>query len=102
MLMVAILNWGKDLIFKQADSIESVHNLKRRLNLENADYIIFDGVLLCPICLDHANYQLDEEEQLEWFMTSVYPALEAEGRMSKKNGKWVRVQTHRNSERIPG
>ncbi len=90
--MVAILTWGKDLIFQPADSVERVHDLKRRLGLKDTDYIIHDSVCLCPIKLDCATRELTESEILEWKMVHVYPNLEKEGRMEKnKYGKYVLV-----------
>ncbi len=91
-LMCAILTWGKDLIFQPADSIQAVHDLKRRLDLKDTDYIIHDSVYLCPIKLDCANRELLESEILEWKMTYVYPALVKEGRMEmNRKGKYVKV-----------
>ena len=92
MLMVAILTWGKDLIFQPAHSIEEVHDLKRRLDLKDTDYIIHDSNFLCPIVMDMATREIDESEQIEWLHTTVYPALVAEGIMEKnKKGKYVLV-----------
>ena len=82
--MVAILSWNKDMIIQPVNSIQEVHNLKRRLAREDTEYIIHDSVFLCPIRFDHANRELTESEQLEWLMTEVYTALEGEGRMHKK------------------
>jgi len=90
-LMCAILAWGKDLIFQPIDSIQAVHDLKRRLDLKDTDFIIHDSVYLCPIKLDCATRELTESEILEWKMTHVYPALVAEGRMEKNRyGKYVK------------
>lgn len=92
MLMCAILAWGKDLIFQPADSVEAVHDLRRRMDLPDTDYIIHDSNFLCPIIMDIATRELTESEQIEWLHTKVYPALEVEGIMEKnKKGKYVRV-----------
>ncbi len=92
MLMLIILSWGKDLIFQPVDSVQAVHDLKRRLDLKDTDYIIHDSVYLCPIKLDCATRELLESEILEWKMTHVYPALVKEGRMEmNRKGKYVRV-----------
>lgn len=91
-IMLAILSWGKDLIFQPVDSVQAVHDLKRRLDLRDTDYIIHDSVYLCPIKLDNANKELTESEILEWKMVHVYPHLVAEGRMEKnKYGKYILV-----------
>jgi hypothetical protein len=91
-LMVAILRWDRDLIFQPVHSIHDVHDLKRRLDLKDTDYIIHDSVCLCPIKLDCAIRELTESEILEWKMTHVYPNLVTEGRMEKnKYGKFVKV-----------
>jgi len=90
--MLAILSWGKDLIFQPVDSVQAVHDLKRRLDLKDTDYIIHDSVYLCPIKLDNANKELTESEILEWKMVHVYPRLVAEGRMEKNRyGKYILV-----------
>ena len=94
-MMVAILAWGKDLIFQPAHSIEEVHDLKRRLDLKDTDYIIHDSNFLCPIVMDMATREIDESEQIEWLHTTVYPALVAEGIMEKnKKGRYVKVAHH--------
>jgi hypothetical protein len=86
--MVAILSWDKDMIIQPVRSVQEAHNLKRRLCLEDTDYIIHDSVFLCPIKFDHAIRELMESEQVEWVQTMVYPSLVKEGRMHKKgNGK---------------
>ena len=91
-IMIAILTWGKDLIFQPADSVQAVHDLKRRLDLRDTDYIIHDSNFLCPIVMDIATRELTESEQIEWLHTTVYPALVAEGIMEKnKKGKYVKV-----------
>jgi hypothetical protein len=84
MLMVAILSWNKDLIIQRVRSIEEARNLKQRLDREDTDYIVHDGVFLCPIKFDHANRELTESEQIEWLQSEVYPSLVREGRMDKK------------------
>jgi hypothetical protein len=92
MLMVAILTWEKDLVFQKVRSVQAVHDLKRRLALDDTDFIIHDSAFLCPIKLDCATRELDEDEQLEWLMTEAYPQLVAEGRMVRDNhGKYVSV-----------
>lgn len=83
-LMVAILAWGKDMIIQSVHSIQEVHNLKRRLDLEDTDYIIHDNEFLLPIRFDHANRELTESEQIEWLQKMVYPSLVKAGRMHKK------------------
>ena len=92
--MVAILTWGRDLIIQPIDSIQAVHDLKRRLSGNGAEreFIIHDSNLLCPVKLDNAVRQLDEEEQIEWLMTEAYPALVKEGKMEKNRfDKYVRA-----------
>lgn len=93
-LMVAILAWGKDLTFMPVESVQAVHDLKRRLDRKDTDYIIHDSVFLCPIKMDQATRELTESEQVEWLNTKVYPVLGEEGRMTRnKHGKYVRVKT---------
>lgn len=60
--MCAILTWA-------------VHDLKRRLDLKDTDFIIHDSVYLCPIKLDCATRELMESEILEWKTVHVYPAV---------------------------
>lgn len=81
-IMLAILSWGKDLIFQPVDSVQ----------VKDTDYIIHDSNFLCPIVMDIATRELTESEQIEWLHTKVYPALVAEGILEKnKKGKYVKV-----------
>jgi hypothetical protein len=88
MLMVAILQWGKELMFRRIESVQYVHDLKRRHNWEDTEFIIHDSTFLCPIKLDNATRELAEDEVLEFKMSEAYPQLEAEGRLIRKNGKY--------------
>ncbi len=89
MLMLIILAWGKDMVIQPVESVQAAHDLKRRLNKEDTDYIVFEGSFLYPVRLDRATRQLSEEEQLEWMMTEVLPQLEEEGRVIKRGRKYV-------------
>lgn len=90
MLMLIILTWGRDLVMGPANSVQDVHDMKRRLDIPDADYIIYDSAFLCPVRFDRATRQLDEEEQIEWLMTEAFPQLEEEGRLVKRQGKYRR------------
>lgn len=87
MLMVAIISWGKDLLFMLADSVKAVHALKQRLG-DGRDYIIFDTAFLWPFRFDHAYRELKEDEVIEFVHGQAYPELIAEGRLRLKNGKY--------------
>ncbi len=89
MLILIILSWGKDLIMQPVESVEAAHDLKRRLDKKDTDFIIYEVAFLCPIKFDIATRQLSEEEQLEGMMMEVMPQLEAEGRVIKKGRKYV-------------
>lgn len=89
MLMLIILAWGRDMIIQPIESVQAAHELKRRLNKEDTDYIVFEGAFLYPVRFDRATRQLDEDEQLEWLMTEAFPQLEAEGHVIKKGRKYV-------------
>ncbi len=71
------------------ECVQAAHDLKRRLDKKDTDFIIYEAAFLCPIKFDIATRQLSEEEQLEWMMTEVMPQLEAEGRVIKKGRKYV-------------
>lgn len=87
--MVAIIDYGKELAFQPARSIEWIKNMKKRV-LPHCDFVIHDSAFLCPIKLDNAAGVLSEEEVIEFLHSEAYPKLIAEGRMALKNGKPVR------------
>lgn len=91
MLMLAILSWGRDLIVQPAQSAEAVHLLRQRIGSDDRDFIIFDGNFLFPLKLDYAVRQLSEEEIVEWLHADVFPALEEEGLLTRKNGRFVKA-----------
>jgi hypothetical protein len=93
--MVAILSWGRDLIFQPVDSIQKVHDMKHRMDLPDTDYIIHDSVFLCPIKMDNAVKEQTESEILEWKMSYAYPKLVEEGRMIKNNGRYRPLNKNR-------
>lgn len=89
MLMLIIMSWGKDLIIQLVDSFKDAQDLRRRIG-GNRDFIVYESNFLLPLRLDRAWRQLDEEEQVEWLQGEAWPALHEEGRVSRKNGKYVR------------
>lgn len=93
MLMVAIIDYGKELTIQPAKSIEWIKYLKNRV-LPHCDFVIHDSNLLCPVKLDNATRELSESEVLEFMRSEAYPALEAEGKVRKKNGRFVRMATN--------
>jgi hypothetical protein len=89
MLMAVIFTWDKDMVIQFARSMEWAKEMKRRFGPETE--VILYGNLLFPIKFDNAVRQLDEEEIVEWMHTEVYPALVEEGKMIRKNGKYVKA-----------
>lgn len=87
MLMVAIIDYGKELTIQPAKSIAWIKDMKNRV-LPQCDFVIHDSNLLCPVKLDRAVRELDESEVVEFLNSEVYPALEREGKMIRKNGKY--------------
>lgn len=100
MLMVIIFTWEKDMVIQQAQSMQWVKDIKRRLNNPGTEFIVHDTNFLFPLKLDHATRQLMEDEIIEWKHTQVYPALLEEGKMCLKNGtyKYIRKNTNINSD----
>lgn len=90
MLILAILHWGHDLLIRPVESFQYVKDLKRRLNLPDVDFIVWDGHFFCPVRLDDATRQLTEDEVIEFMYGTAYPALEAEGKLIKKNGRYYK------------
>ncbi len=90
MLMAIIFTWDKDMVIQFARSMEWAKEMKRRFGSET-EVILYDSNLLFPIKFDNAVRQLDEEEIVEWMHTEVYPALVEEGKMIRKNGKYVKA-----------
>ena len=96
MLMVAIITWRKDVLFQLIHSMEEVKRLKRVLGGDR-DFVLYEGVFLCPIKMDHATRQLMEDEVLEFLKEEAYPELIAEGRMELKNGRAVYITKNKNN-----
>lgn len=93
MLMLIIMSWGKDLLIQPVDSLEEARDLRRRIGGDR-DFIIYESHFLIPVRLDRAWRQLGEEEMIEWLNTEAYPRLHEEGRISRRNGKYVRNPTN--------
>ncbi len=87
MLMLIIITWGQDMLIQQTRSVQYVRDLKQRLGGDR-EYIIYDSVFLFPLRLDLAWRQLAEDEVIEYVHGEAYPALEAEGRLVRKHGKY--------------
>jgi hypothetical protein len=104
MLMVIIFTWEKDMVIQQAESMQQVKDLKRRLDNPNTEFIIHDSNFLFPLKFDHATRQLMEDEIIEWKHTEVYPALLEEGKMLLKNGtyKYIRNDTNIKPQSVRG
>lgn len=89
MLILAILTWGRDLIFQPIESLQKAKDLRRRIGSDDRDFVVYEGHLLCPIKLDEAVKIMSEEDITEWLHTDVLPALLEEGRVEMMNGKYI-------------
>ncbi len=85
MLILFILNWGKDIIIQPVPSFQHVKDLKNRINNPNFDYVVYSSQYLTPIKFDNINTQLDDETLTELYSSNNIikrkrpPIFDAEG-----------------------
>ena len=56
--------------------------------LPNCDFIIYDNNLFFPVNMDGTCEPLAEDEVIEYLYGTAYPALEKEGLLVRRNGKY--------------